>query len=130
MIYALLAYHEETIVQGWSADEDAALMVDLHGVHQRLADEGKLGPAARLDYTAKAVTIRTLDTPMVIDGPFAETKEQLLGLYILECASREEAVAAALDLAKANPTCVYEVRPVVLMLKGMPMPGAVEIPVG
>jgi hypothetical protein len=128
MIYAILAYHEEHIVMGWSAAEDAALMEDLHQVHRRLADEGKLGPAARLGPTAEAVTVRTQDKPLVIDGPFAETKEQLLGLYLVDCADRDEAVAAAFDLAKANPTAVYEVRPVMLMLKGVPMGEALELP--
>jgi hypothetical protein len=128
MIYAILAYHEEGIVAGWSADEDAVLMDDLHKVHRRLTDEGKLGPAARLALTGEAVTVRTRDKPLVIDGPFAETKEQLLGFYILECADRDEAVAAVFDLARANPTAVYEIRPVMLMLKGAPMPGAEELP--
>jgi hypothetical protein len=128
MIYAILAYHEESIVTGWSAAEDAALMDDLHRVHRKLADEGKLGPAARLGLTGDAVTIRTSDKPMVIDGPFAETKEQLLGLYILDCADRDEAVASVLELAKANPTAVYEIRPVMLMLKGLPMADAVDLP--
>ena len=49
---------------------------------------------------------------MVFDGPFAETKEQLLGFYIVECASRDEAVDVAKDLGSANPGGSYELRPV------------------
>jgi hypothetical protein len=55
---------------------------------------------------------------MVIDGPFAETKEQLLGFYVAECASREDAIAAARDLRRVNPTAVYEIRPIILFLPG------------
>jgi hypothetical protein len=55
---------------------------------------------------------------MVIDGPFAETKEQLLGLYVLDCADQDEAVAAARDLKRVNPSAVYEIRPIMLYLPG------------
>jgi hypothetical protein len=49
----------------------------------------------------------------VIDGPFAETKEQLLGFYIVDCTSLDDAIGTAKDLAKANPgTGSYEIRPV------------------
>ena len=49
----------------------------------------------------------------MIDGPFAETKEQLLGFYVIDCDSLDAAIATAKDLAKANPgTGSYEIRPV------------------
>jgi hypothetical protein len=48
----------------------------------------------------------------VIDGPFAETKEQLLGFFIIDCASLEEALGIARDLGEANPGGAYEIRPV------------------
>ena len=48
---------------------------------------------------------------MVLDGPFAETKEQLLGFYVVDCDSLEEALDFARDLAKANPGGAYEMRP-------------------
>lgn len=51
---------------------------------------------------------------MVLDGPFAETKEQLLGFHLMECATEEEAIAAAQKLRAVNPTAVYEIRPVKL----------------
>jgi len=58
----------------------------------------------------------------VIDGPFAETKEQLLGLYVLDCASEAAAIEAARDLRRVNPTAVYEIRPVQIYLPGVPFP--------
>ena len=122
MLYAILTYHVEDVVPSWSEEHDRALMEDLHKVHARLTKEGRLGPAARLDPTATACTLRGPGDGMVIDGPFAETKEQLLGLYVIDCAFREEAVAAARDLRRANPTAVYEIRPISLYLPGVAFP--------
>src|SRR5437763_13508856 len=58
MLYAILAYHEEANVLSWTAEEDAALMTDLHRVHDKLNQDGRLGPAARLAATGKARTLR------------------------------------------------------------------------
>jgi hypothetical protein len=121
MFYAILAYHVEETVQSWTPAEDAALMKDLLEVNTRLTREGKLGPAARLGATAEAVTLRGPGDGMVIDGPFAETKEQLLGLYVLDCANQDEAVAVARDLRRVNPTAVYEIRPIMLYRPGAPL---------
>ncbi|UVK40924.1 YciI family protein [Mesorhizobium sp. AR10] len=124
MFYAILAYHVEETVASWTPQEDAALMTDLLKVNDRLVQEGTLGPAARLGATAEAVTLRGPGDGMVIDGPFAETKEQLLGLYVLDCATREEAIAAARDLRRVNPSAVYEIRPIILYLPGAPLPAS------
>ncbi|TPI21419.1 MULTISPECIES: YciI family protein [unclassified Mesorhizobium] len=121
MFYAVLAYHVEDTVQSWTPDEDAALMKDLLEVNDRLTRDGKLGPAARLAATAQAVTLRGPGDGMVIDGPFAETKEQLLGLYVLDCANQDEAIAAVRDLKRVNPSAVYEIRPIALYLPGAPL---------
>ena len=122
MFYAILAYHVEQTVQSWTPEEDAALMEDLLEINARLTRDGKLGPAARLGGTAEAVTLRGPGDGVVIDGPFAETKEQLLGLYVLDCDSQDEAIAAARDLRRVNPTAVYEIRPIMLYLPGAPLP--------
>lgn len=122
MLYAILAYHVEEIVQSWSKEEDAALMTDLLDLHERLEREGRLGPAARLGPTGKALTLRGPGAPMVVDGPFAETKEALLGFYVVDGASEEEALAVARDLNRVNPTAVYEIRPILLYLPGKPVP--------
>ena len=122
MFYAILAYHVEQTVQSWTPQEDAALMTDLLKVNDRLTRDGILGPAARLGATADAFTLRGPGEGIVIDGPFAETKEQLLGLYVVDCASQQAAVAAARDLRRVNPTAVYEIRPVQLYLPGVPFP--------
>lgn len=121
MYYAILAYHEEEVVQSWTKEEDASLMDELLDVHERLVEENTLGPAARLGPTQGAVTLRGSGGGMIIDGPFAETKEQLLGFYIVDFPTLEAAVAAARDLRRANPTAVYEIRPIALYLPGAPL---------
>ncbi|MRG57589.1 YciI family protein [Phyllobacterium sp. SYP-B3895] len=118
MFYAILAYHEEEIVESWSKEEDASLMAELLEIGDRLVKEKSLGPAARLGPTRRAITLRGKGAGIVTDGPFAETKEQLLGFYVVECPAIEGAIAIARDLRRANPTAVYEVRPVLLYQSG------------
>ena len=124
MLYAILAYHVEAKVMSWSPDEDAAVTADLLRVHDRLTQEGRLGPAARLGPTDKARTLRGAGAGMVLDGPFAETKEQLLGFYVIDCASEDAALQAARDLRRVNPGAVYEIRPIRLYLPGESLPSA------
>ena len=121
MYYAILAYHEEGVVQSWTEEEDKALMVDLLAINDRLVAQKRLGPAARLGPTQGAVTLRGPGAGMVTDGPFAETKEQLLGFYVVDYPGIDEAVAAARELRQANPTAVYEIRPVMLYIPGAPL---------
>ena len=118
MYYAILAYHLEGVVESWSPEEDAALMTDLLAVNDRLVKAKRLGPAARLGPTSGAVTLRGPGAGVVIDGPFAETKEQLLGLYVVDFPDIEQAIAAARELRRANPSAVYEIRPISLYLPG------------
>jgi hypothetical protein len=119
MLYAILCYNSEDFVFSWTKEEDAAVMAKLDIVHQKLASKGRLGPALRLLPTKMATTLRKgSDPPMVMDGPYAETKEQLLGFYVVDCETREEVLAFVHDLAGANPTGAYEIRPVSLYLPG------------
>ena len=129
MLYAILAYHVEETVASWTPEEDAAVMDGLLRVHDRLDKEGCLGPAARLGPTGQACTLRGPGAGVVIDGPFAETKEQLLGLYVVDRETREEVIAVARDLRRVNPTAVYEIRPILLYLPGAPFP-VTEAPAG
>ncbi|MFK0162881.1 YciI family protein [Rhizobium sp. NPDC090279] len=122
MYYAILAYHEEDIVESWSEKEDAALMTDLLEINDRMVRRKSLGPAARLGSTQNAVTLRGAGAGMVIDGPFAETKEQLLGFYVVDFPTIDEAIEAARELRHANPTAVYEIRPILLYLPGASLP--------
>jgi hypothetical protein len=113
MLYAILCYNSEDAVGSWSKEYHDETMARLGVVQDKLARQGRLGPVARLLPTTAATTLRKGREELVIDGPFAETKEQLLGFYVIDCDSLDSAIATAKDLAKANPgTGSYEIRPV------------------
>ena len=123
MQYAILCYHDENVVCAWSKEEDAAVMAKLSVVHEKIARQGKLGPTARLLPTTAATTLRKdSDPPLVIDGPFAETKEQLRGFYIVDADNLDEALGFARELAAVNPGGAYEVRPVGMFKDGRQAP--------
>jgi hypothetical protein len=118
MLYAILCYHNEDTVGSWTAEQDEAVMTKLAVVQSGLAKQGRLGPVARLLPTTSAATLRKEDPPLVIDGPFAETKEQLLGFYVVDCKNLDDALDVARDLGRANPGGAYEIRPVGLFAPG------------
>ncbi len=117
MLYAMLCYNAEDVVFSWTQEEDDAVMGRLQVVHDRLEKAGKLGPSLRLLPTTAATTLRK-SQDLVLDGPYAETKEQLLGFYVIDVASLDEGLDIARELAKANPGGAYELRPISLLLKG------------
>jgi len=117
MLYAILCYHDEDLVNSWTKEEDDAVLAKRHRVTGQLAAQGKLGPVARLLPTTAAVTIRSGAEPLVLDGPFAETKEQLLGFYIIGCASLDEAIAAAREMGRGEHGS-FEIRPLRLFQPG------------
>jgi hypothetical protein len=122
MLYAILAYHVEDDVTSWTPQQDAAVMRNLNEVRDRLLREKRLGPAARLGATRGACVLRGPGKGVVTDGPFTESKEQLLGFYVIDCADRDAAIAAARDLRQANPGAMYEIRPVRLYRPGTAFP--------
>ena len=121
MLYAILCYHDEDVVEAWSKAEDDAVLAKRAIVTAKLAAKGKLGPVARLMPTTAAVTVRSGGEPIVLDGPFAETKEQLLGLYVVDCASLEEAIETARQMGRGE-TGSFEIRPLRLFRPGTAKP--------
>ncbi len=121
MLYAILCYNSEDVVGSWTKQEDDEVMARLGAVQEKIAKAGKLGPVVRLLPTTAATTLRKgRDGPLVIDGPFAETKEQFLGFYVVDCETLDEALDIAKELQAANRgPGVYEVRPI-----GIFQPGA------
>jgi hypothetical protein len=117
MLYMLLCYNNETEVMGWTPEQDAAVMGRLAVVHDRLVarQDGTVGPAAGHHGRQDPGQDRR---PFVVDGPFAETKEQFLGFYVLDVADMDEALDIARELGVANPGGAYEVRPMRLYLPG------------
>src|ERR1700722_11143123 len=118
MLYAILCYHDEDFVGSWTPEHDATVMSKLMVIQDKLKQDGRLGPVARLLPTTAATTLRKDDPPLVLDGPYAETKEQLLGFYIIDCENLDAAVDVARELGAANPGGAYEIRPVGLFEPG------------
>ncbi|WP_421361489.1 YciI family protein [Agrobacterium rosae] len=113
MHYAILCYADEEAVFAWSKEEEEGVMAKLYTVQEPLAKAGKLGPTGRLMPTTTATTVRKgKQEPLVLDGPFAETKEVLLGFYTIDVENLDEAVDFAKQLSAANPgSTSYEIRP-------------------
>lgn len=111
MLYTVLCYHDEEITSAWTPQEDAAVIERLKEVNRKWAKN--FAPIVRLMPTSAASTLRKSEN-IVLDGPFAETKEQLLGFYVLDVDSFEVALQIARDMAEANPGGAYELRPIAL----------------
>jgi hypothetical protein len=115
MRYMFLIYSRETEMAGLSA----AAMDELRAAHRAVMDEtrakGVFHGAEPLHPTATATTVRMNGgKPLVLDGPFAETKEQLAGYYILDCTDLDEAIAWAARIptaCKGGEGCI-EIRPI------------------
>ena len=123
MLYAILCYDREDVVESWTPEQDAAVVAKLDVVTDKLTREGRLGPVVRLMPTTTATTLRKGAETLILDGPFAETKEQLLGFFIVECASLDQAIATAKDLGQASSTSgSYEIRPLRLLRPEVPRP--------
>jgi hypothetical protein len=110
MQYALLIYADETTMPAKPPEEVGQMMAGYRAFGERNAEKIRGGDA--LHPTATATTVRVRDGErMLIDGPFAETREQLGGFYIIEAGSLDEALDIASEIPGAASGCV-EVRPV------------------
>jgi hypothetical protein len=120
MLYAILCYNDEKAVSTWTKEEDDACMRRLGEVENGMRAQGRLGPVVRLRNTTEATTLRkTSGAPLILDGPFAETKEQFLGFFVADCDTLDDAIAFAKDLAVANPQGgAYEIRPLAIYSPG------------
>lgn len=118
MLYAILCYHNEDVVMSWSKEEDDAVLAKRRRVQKELVDKGRMGPAIRLMPTSAATTIRASGSEqLVLDGPFAETKEQLLGFYVVDCDNLDEVVDFAKRM-KEGESVTFEIRPMQIFEKG------------
>ena len=112
MRYMCLIYSNEAIEAGQSAEEQEAVMSKYMAFTTRVRETGVMDAGDPLLPTNTATTVRvrggkTSNT----DGPFAETKEQLGGYYILNCKDLDEALSYAAEIPGAEAGCV-EVRPI------------------
>lgn len=113
MRYMMLVYTQETYN---ATPEERAQVFNGHmAVQQEATRRGILRGADPLQATASATTVRVHDGKVLVtDGPFAETKEQLAGYYILDCADLDEALewAAKIPSACGGASGCIEVRPI------------------
>jgi hypothetical protein len=110
MQYAILCYNQEALTSAWSKEKDDAVMARHAKSIEKFTAQGKMGPVARLMPTTTATTLRAGREQLIIDGPFAETKEQLLGFYIVDCDTLEEVLEIAKEFT--HEPGALEIRPV------------------
>jgi hypothetical protein len=114
MKYALTIYGDESASQHASPEEMQAISQAYAGVTQEMDQKGALVAGEALYPTQTATTVRVQeDERTVTDGPFAETKEQLGGFYVLECKDLDEAIEWAAKIPGSHHGSV-EVRPVMV----------------
>jgi hypothetical protein len=122
MHYMLLIYTNEDAIARESGEEMAKISEGHRIVLTETARRGILKGADPLQPTSTATTVRTQDGKVLVtDGPFAETKEQLAGYYILDCQNLDEAIDWATKIPTAcggHEGCI-EIRPVRVM-SGLP----------
>jgi hypothetical protein len=112
MRYLLTLYTDERLNEAATPDELKSLMDEYTKLTREWQDRGVMLSGEGLDPSSTATTVRVRGGARVItDGPFAESKEQLGGYYVLDCGSIDEAIALAARIPAARRGCV-EVRPV------------------
>jgi len=112
--FLLLLYGDETRWIDQPPDEAAAEMEVWEAFGNELVQAGAFVAGEALQPTTTATTVRIQDgAPTHTDGPFAETREQLGGFYVLECKDREEALAWAAKVPDLGEDGSVEVRPVI-----------------
>jgi hypothetical protein len=113
MRYLLSLYGDEQAEQSLTAEERRAIVDQHMALGRRLREAGALVASEALTDSSEAKVLRRDgEQSVVTDGPFAETKEQLGGFYLLECADIGEALAWA-EQVPQSPGLVAEIRPVV-----------------
>jgi hypothetical protein len=114
MKYALTIYGDESSREGVSAEEQQATSQAYGTLTQEMESKGAMLAGEGLYPTATATTVRVRDGERsVTDGPFAETKEQLGGFYVLDCNDLDEAIEWAAKIPGAQSGSV-EIRPVMV----------------
>jgi hypothetical protein len=110
--YAILIYRAMPATQPVPEQEDKAALVAHRALQAEASRSGELHAVARLDEPSSARTIRWTESGHELsDGPYIETKEWLVGFYLVDCASEREAIARGKTIAR-DASHVIEVRPV------------------
>ncbi|MGA9534193.1 MAG: YciI family protein [Anaerolineales bacterium] len=112
MRYVLLVYQNEAAAKAATEEEMAESLAVFEAFHEEAMESGQMLKGTRLRHSDAATTVtvkqgKTLTT----DGPYAETKEQLGGFYLVECADLDEAIKLAAQVPSAAGGHI-EIRPV------------------
>ncbi len=120
MKYLLLVYSPE---DAWNPEEWTACTVKSTEICRELAERGEFIDASPLHPVATATSVRLREgARLVTDGPFAETREQLGGYFLIDVADLDRAMAIAARLPAAEKGTI-EIRPL-YRLEGLPSPNA------
>ena len=112
MKYLLTIYDDESMWSHVQPGEVTAMLDGYREFSEEVHGNGAYVAGEALESVSTATTVRVKDGErLVTDGPYAETKEQLAGFYLLDCKDLDEAVAYAAKIPGAQSGCV-EVRPV------------------
>ena len=113
MQYLLLIYGTESAWNKLPSSEREKTLQEYNTFTNSIAQSGHLRGGNELDVTKTAKTVRVRDgKQLVSDGPFAETKEQLGGYYLVEAKDQDEAIAIGARIPSARMGSI-EVRPII-----------------
>ena len=111
MQYAILIYAVDGVFEQLSEEQQEAEIAKHQAVQSEYGLQKTLGPVVRLMGPDSAITVKQKGaSAMVLDGPFAETKEHLFGIYVIDCKTIEDAIVAARKLPQEIAS--YEIRPI------------------
>ena len=114
MKYVLLIYDDEKVWETMTPEESGTMMTEYFAFTQSILESGRHHAGEALQPIATATTVRVRGGKLqTTDGPFAETREQLGGFYLVEAANLDEAIAIAARIPSSR-TGSIEVRPVVV----------------
>jgi hypothetical protein len=112
MQYVLLIYVSEDVTNSLAGEAQQAYFQGYGAFEGEVQQQGIKTGGQPLQPVSSATTVRIRDgKPMITDGPFAETKEQLAGFYVLECPDLDAAIALARKMPDAQYGAI-EIRPV------------------
>jgi hypothetical protein len=112
MNYLLMCCIDEARWTGLPESERAQVMKEYGELQRKLVDAGCYRGGGRLESVSTATTVRERNgRPIITDGPFAETKEQLGGYHVIDCTNLDEAIAIALRIPTLRVGGAVEVRP-------------------
>ena len=112
MRYLLMLCLDEAASESMSPEEGVTRVAEYEAVSREFRTRGVWRDEARLRPTSTATTVQVREGEVVVgDGPFAETKEQIAGFYLLDCHDLDEAVEMAAKIPAARHGTI-EVRPI------------------